>query len=236
MIQFNGTSSGAYGVYVEKYPARPIPARKQEIFSVPGRSGDVIAVEDAWENVEQAYDIYLSAEKAGLPIVSAKVVAWLMQPGYRRLEDDYNPGIFRLAAFAGPVDLQNILNAFGRATVKFNCMPQRFRLTGEAPIALSAAGTVTNPTANSAQPLITVSGAGSGTVTVGSVTVTINEITDGMILDCREGEAYAVSGGSVSNLNTKVSGAFPVLAAGDNAVSWTGGVTGLSLIPRWFDL
>lgn len=237
MIKFNGTSSGAYGVYVEKYPVRPIPARKQEIFSVPGRSGDVIVPEDAWENVEQEYDIYLSAEKTGLPVVSAAVVAWLMQPGYRRLEDDYDSTIFRLANFAGPVDLQNILNAFGRATIKFNCMPQRFLKSGETPVAVAATpGSITNPTAFAAQPLITVSGSGSGSVTIDSVTVTISAITNGMVLDCREGEAYAESGGVVTNLNDKVSGAFPVLSAGTCAVSFNGGVTGLSILPRWFEL
>ncbi|MBR2582370.1 MAG: hypothetical protein IKD61_03135, partial [Oscillospiraceae bacterium] len=62
MIQFNGTRSSALSVFVEKYPPRPIPQRKCERFSVPGRSGDVVAWEDAWENVTQKYSIYLSAE------------------------------------------------------------------------------------------------------------------------------------------------------------------------------
>lgn len=141
MIKFNGTSSGTLGVYVEKYPVRPVPQRKQEVFSVPGLSGDVIVAEDAWENVEQDYDVYLSAEAAGLPAVAGPAVAWLHgAKGYARLEDDYNPDIFRMAAFAGPADLANILNAFGRATIKFNCKPQRFLKSGETPI---APGTVT---------------------------------------------------------------------------------------------
>ena len=141
MIKFNETSSGTLGVYVEKYPVRPVPQRKQEVFSVPGLSGDVIVAEDAWENVEQDYDIYVSAEAAGLPAVAGPAVAWLHgAKGYARLEDDYNPDIFRMAAFAGPADLANILNAFGRATVKFNCKPQRFLKSGETPI---APGTVT---------------------------------------------------------------------------------------------
>lgn len=236
MIQYNGVNSRTLGVIVEQYPVRPIPKRKHEIFSVPGRSGDVIVEEDAWENVNQSYDVYLSAERAGLPLVSAQVVRWLNAGGYQRLEDDYNPDIFRLAAFLGPNDLQNILNAFGRATITFNCMPQRFLKSGETAVTPASGETLTNPTGYPAQPLITVSGSGSGTITVGSKTLTISTITDGMVLDCREREAYAISGGVVSNLNTVVSGEYPILGAGDSAVSWTGGVTGLSIIPRWYEL
>lgn len=237
MIKFNNVSSGTLGVYVEQYPDRPIPQRKHEVFSVPGRSGDIIVMEDAWENVEQSYDIYLSAEAAGLPIVANAVVAWLMgASGYARLEDDYNGEIFRLAAFTGPVDLANILNAFGRATIKFNCQPQRFLKSGETAVNFTQAGTLSNPTGFKAKPLVTVSGSGSGTITLNGSTLTISTITDGMILDCAEHEAYSISGGIVTNLNSKVSGDWPVFGSGSNAVAFTGGVTGLSIIPRWYEL
>lgn len=237
MIQFNGVSSGSLGCYVEHYPARPIPKRKSESFSVPGRSGDVIAAQDAWENVEQSYDIYLSAEAAGLPIVSGRVVEWLMQPrGYARLEDDYNPDIFRMAIFLGSVDLKNTLNAFGRASIKFNCQPQRWLKSGETPWSSAGSEALVNPTGFPALPLIVVHGSGSGTVTVGAATVSISAITDGMVLDCAEGEAYAESGGTVSNLNTAISGDFPVLGAGETAVSFTGGVTAVEITPRWYEI
>lgn len=236
MIQFHGVNSRTLGVIVEQYPVRPIPQRKHEVFSVPGRSGDVIVEEAAWENVNQSYDIYLSAERRGLPLVSAQVVRWLMQSGYKRLEDDYNPDIYRLAVFLGPQDLQNILNEFGRATITFTCKPQRFLKSGETAVTPESGTALTNPTGYPAKPLITVSGNGSGTLTIGSATLTISDITDGMVLDCEEHEAYAESGGVVSNLNTAVSGEYPILGDGDSAVSWTGGVTGLSIIPRWYEL
>ena len=243
MIKFNGISSGTLGVYVEKYPARPVPQRKLETFSVPGRSGDIIIVEPAWENVVQEYDIYLSAETAGLPAVAGPVVAWLHGAnGYAQLEDDYNPDVFRLACFAGPADLANILNAFGRATISFNCKPQRFLKSGETAVPFAAAGSISNPTAFPAKPLISATlSSGSGTITINGSTLSFSisdssVFANGLILDCEEHEAYNLNSGAMVNLNTKVSGDWPELGSGANAVSFTGGVTALSIKPRWFEL
>lgn len=243
MIKYNSVSSGTLGVYVEQYPDRPIPQRKHETFSVPGRSGDIIVMEDAWENVEQSYDIYLSAEAAGLPIVANAVVAWLMgASGYARLEDDYNGEIFRLAAFTGPVDLQNILNAFGRATIKFNCQPQRFLKSGETAVNFTQAGTLSNPTGFKAKPLVAVTtGSGNGTVTINGSTLTFsisnaNYYANDLILDCAEHEAYTTYNGAIVNLNPYFSGDWPVLGSGSNAVDFTGGVTKLAITPRWYEL
>lgn len=235
MIEFNGVRSAALGVFVEKYPPRPIPKRKHEKFSVPGRNGDVIVYEDAWENIVQPYDIYLSAEKPGLPLVAAKVTRWLMTDGYRKLEDEYDRDTFRLAAFLGPVDLENTLNQFGRARIEFDCQPQRFLKSGARAISATKGMTLQNPTGHTARPMLSVYGSGSGTITIGDYSLSLSVITNGMTLDCAEEEAYFYSG-SVLNLNTVVSGAYPKLPAGASRVSWAGGITGLEITPRWYEL
>lgn len=235
MIEFDGVRSTALGVFVEKYPPRPIPKRKHEKFSVPGRNGDVIVYEDAWENIVQPYDIYLSAEKPGLPLVAAKVTRWLMTDGYRRLEDEYDRDTFRLAAFLGPVDLENTLNEFGRARIEFDCLPQRFLKSGARAISATKGMTLQNPTGHTACPMLSVYGSGSGTITIGDYSLSLSVITNGMTLDCAEEEAYFYSG-SVLNLNTVVSGAYPKLPAGGSRVTWAGGITSLEITPRWYEL
>ena len=236
MIEFNGVRSTAVGVFVEKFPPRPIPKRKCETFSVPGRSGDVIVYEDAWENVRQRYDIYLSAEKPGLPLVAARVARWLMQPGYQRLEDEYDRDTFRLAAFSGPTDLENTLNAFGRAAIEFDCQPQRFLKSGWQPSEISSGTVLRNPTGYTARPMIYILGSGAASITMGSRTIAISAIANGMYLDCAEEEAYTIYQGAVYPLNTRISGNYPKLEAGDTAISWTGSISKLILTPRWFEI
>lgn len=233
MIEFHGVRSTALRVFVEHYPQRPIPKRRVERFTVPGRSGDVIAVEDAFENTIQRYDIYLSGEAAGLPLVAAAAAQWLCVPGYQRLEDEYDRDTFRLAQFIGPVDLENLLNEFGRATIEFDCMPQRFLKSGAQALTLTNGATLNNPTGFAAEPLITVHGAGAGTLTVGSATLTLTDCGE-LALDCREEEAYRLTGGAAFNLNSTVIGKYPRLGAGATAFSWSGGVTGVTVIPRWW--
>lgn len=235
MIDYNGVRSTAVGVIVEKYPQRPIPKRKAERFSVPGRSGDVIAVEDAWENVRQRYEIYVSAEGPGLPVVAAAAARWLMQPGYCRLEDEYDRDVFRLAAYLGPVDLENTLNSFGRAAIEFDCDPRRFLKTGDIPAAMTNGGKLLNPTGFTALPLIRVSGSGAGTVTLGGVTVSLTEC-DGVTIDCQEQDCTRLVDSVETNFNSGMTGGFPKLGAGISEVSWTGGVTAVEIVPRWWTL
>ena len=57
-ITFNGQTSTAAGVKaVEYYPALDRPRRKFTKMEVPGRTGDIVLFEDAWEDYEQEYEI-----------------------------------------------------------------------------------------------------------------------------------------------------------------------------------
>lgn len=232
MIFWHGVSSDDVYVVVEHYPARPLPRRKLVTESVPGRSGDLIYVHDAFENVQQRYDIYLSAEERRMPFVSRLAAEWLLQPpGYQRLEDSYDPDVFRLAYYAGGQDVENILNMFGRATVSFSCKPQRFLKAGERTHTFTADGTIVNPSLMAALPLIRVWGVGS--FSVGGTEVTVSQNSDYIDLDCELQDAFR---GAV-NCNGLVQLAdFPALKAGENEVTLGIGITRVEITPRWWIL
>lgn len=231
LIRYNGKSSDAFRLYVEKYPARPVPKRKLEKWSIPGRSGDLIAVQDAFENVTRRYEVYLSAEGPGLAPVAAAAIQWLIEPGWHELEDEYDVDTFCIATYTGETDITNIQNAFGRFVLSFDCWPQRFLKSGARGVSVARGGVLFNPTLYTAEPLIVVQGAGSGTLTVGGTTLTLSDC-NGVTLDCRDEEAWR----GVSNLNTAVSGSYPKLAAGENPVSWSGGINAVEITPRWWTL
>lgn len=231
MIWFNYRSSDDFNVIVEHYPDVVIPSRKSEKVSVPGRNGDLLIQQDAFENVHQRYDIYVSAEEIRLPTITHKIAEWLCVKGYRRLEDSYWKDTFRLASFTGGVEIANILNRFGKATIDFDCKPQRFFKNGDQFINLTNAQILHNPSTFVAKPLIVVQGSGAGTITDGSNVLTLSNCNN-ITIDCDAKQIYQ----GLINLNRYGSGAFPELQPGDTRIIWSGGITGIKLKPRWWTI
>lgn len=234
MISWAGKTSDTLGVIVESYPVRVLPTRSLTATEIAGRNGALVQFDGNWENYEQEYEVYLSAERPGLVRAARAVAEWLEAPvGYQRLEDSYEPDVFRMAYYEGGQDIESILNRFGRATVAFNCKPQRFLKAGEVSKAFMSAGSLNNITRFDALPIITVYGNGAGTVTVNGTTVTISDIDEYVVLDCDLMDAYK---GSVNKNATVSCDEFPKLEPGESAISWTGGVTSLEIVPRWWTI
>ena len=231
MIYFNGKSSDDLGVFVEKCAPRPLPLRKFEKVSIPGRNGDIIYAEDAFENVQQSYEVYLSAKRKKIHNAARAVAQWLCVPGYKKLEDSYDPYVFRMAAFYGGTEIENILNEFGRATLTFDCCPQRFLKIGDYREALENGQKLVNPTGFAALPVLFVNCSDGGTLHVGDDELTIDGYTGEITIDSMEMDCYSDD----DNLNEYVSGPFPKLS-GETEITWEGGITAVQIIPRWFEL
>lgn len=232
---FNGTTSDDFFLYVEQYPNVGIPRRKMQTFSVPGRNGDIILPTDSYENITQEYDIYLSAQRAGmkLPELVRSITRWLCVPGYHELVDSYDPGVFRQAYFAGGLDIENTLQRFGRATIQFSCAPQRFLQPWNESFTLTAATTIGNPGRETAKPEITLHGSGEdGVLNINGNRLVITGTVEGLTLNCEDHEAML---GGVY-VNTQVTGTWPELPAGESSISWSGAITSVTIKPRFFDL
>ena len=80
-----------------------------------------------------------------------------------------------------------------------------------------------------AEPVITVYGSGSITLMVGMTVIELEGISGSITLNSVLQEAYSGTAG----MNNAMSGEFPVLLPGANAISWTGNVTSLKVIPNW---
>lgn len=231
MIWFDKQSSEDLGVYVESYPKRSIPKRKYETVSVPGRNGDILFSQDAFENETREYDIYISAKDVKLHNVAHRVAQWLNRPGYLRLEDTYEPDYYRMAYYTGGADIENYLDEFGRATISFSCLPQRFLKSGEYVMNITKNQYLINPSPYPAKPLIKVTGSGSGTLTIGEKTVNFVGLDSFLFVDSDLQDVYK----NAVNQNSKMTGDFPVLE-GKSQITWTGGITAVQITPRWYEI
>lgn len=235
---FAGRHTSEFNMYVEKRPAQRTAERKRTAVSVSGRSGDLHYTEDAFKNYQQPYECYFHGPKP-MPAVAHAIKDWLHGDGsYQKLQDAYDPECFRMATFVGPMDIENTLNKYGRCIVVFDCAPQCYLHTGQNAVTFRENGVLLNPTFRTAKPLITIYGTGPGTVTVGGRTVTINELADQLTLDCEMQHAYRKVGDAApENKNGTIRAVpFPELGPRENLISWTGDITHIEIVPRWWTL
>lgn len=240
VISWNGIRSDQFGVRIEKYPSRTKPARKVSVYSVPGRSGDIIMPQDAWENVEQKYDLFIGdGEQHSATELFDQVASWLCGPsGYCELWDDFDPDHYRLAYVKDPFSLEPIgLGQDGRSTITFVCKPQRFLLSGKSTVNFTSAGVLFNETAFKARPLIFVGGNGEfGTVTIGETVFTLTQYpSSGLCIDCENMVCKDVNGNKVLTVTSSTS-EYAVLNPGENAIGFTNSVTSLAITPNWFEI
>ena len=235
MIIWAGTSNRDVGMIIEHYPKVILPKFSQEVQQVPGRNGDIILPHGSFLNYEQEYAAFLDAKHIGkLEQVMPKVVDWLLgHPGYQRLEDSYFPDVYRMAYFADGAEFISVFNEYGEGTLKFNCAPEKFYKTGEKSMTITKGQVLRNPSAFDAMPLITVTGSGSGSITFNGVGLSISSIQTSVTIDVKLHKAYNGS----TNRNSTISGSYENMKLGqETTISWSGGVTGVSLIPRWWTI
>lgn len=129
---YNGVNCETLGMFVENFPSRPFPQRKQTVYSVAGRSGDLIVDENAYTNVVQEYDVFVKGGTVSLQDQLSVIAQWLLgHAGYADLTDSYDTSIYRRARVANAVEFLNSLNKYGKATIQFDCEPQRYPTTPE---------------------------------------------------------------------------------------------------------
>ena len=234
-VIFAGTDLSSYGVYISGSGVYNAPERSYEEIIVPGRNGTLYGDEKRMGNVEVTYPAFIHTDfdnnaRALRSFLLSKV-------GYQRLQDTYHPDEFRQAIYHGGTEFEMTqkLDA-GKFDLVFDCKPQRFLLSGEETVTFTSAGTLTNPTAFNAKPMIRAYGVGS--FTIGSTTVTVASLLLGgsfTDFDCDIMEAFC--GNSPRNHAVSITGTndFPVLVPGENAISMDG-ITSIESRPRWFNV
>jgi phage-related protein len=166
-FSFAGMNSEVLSMFISKKPSRMFPERKRKVYNIPGRSGDLIVEQDAYENVIQEYDVYVKKDEIyDMQKYLTLIAQWLVgTKGYAWLTDDFDPTIKRQAMFEGGAEFLNAMNKVGHGTIRFSCKPQRFPINDE--ISEGTAPTTINyaprSDLNPAYPRLTLTGTAATT-------------------------------------------------------------------------
>lgn len=228
---FGGVSSRDAGITLRRPVTVSGATPRVETVSVPGRSGDLHFYDGSYENRELRAECFVLQHQAEKAMTA--IVRWLlMAPDYQRLELASEPEHFRMARIVRGPDRELRAGLLAPFALSFDCKPQRFLKSGEQIITLEAPGTLYN-TGFPALPRITVYGSGEGKLSVGDTVVMLKNIDGHVILDAEVQDAYK---GNANRNSTISAPAFPVLQTGENCVSWSGGITHVNILPRWWTL
>lgn len=226
IFTFDGVTSQSIGLAISGKKTYGASVRDIEAVEIPGRNGDLIIDHGRYSNSQITYSCLLR-DMTKL----AEVRDFLMSHSgaYYTLADDYRPDEYRLAYVSADLNPEVTRENFAIFDVIFTCKPQRFLTSGQTVTTISAGGsaTLTNPTHETALPLITCEA--SGSIVIGDTTITPEAA---MTIDCDTLTAYSGTTSMAGKLQL-ISGVFPTLPPG--TVSVSNSTTGtISITPRWW--
>lgn len=242
LFVFGDLNSADLGLDVSGTDTFDFPERDVSKVSVPGRSGDLIIDNGRYSNVSISYSIKMFNRHDTNEFLErfnrVCTVLKAMQRNYFRLEDSYQPDIFRMAQVDGKIDPNVVENSSGPVYAEFDlnlsCKPQLFLKSGENTFTFTTSGnSIYNPTDNDSKPFIKIYLSGSGTLGVGDETVTIAEGASAFIvLDCYSHMVYE---GTANRASIVTLTDWPVLTAnGLTGITFSGDITKVDIIPRWY--
>lgn len=162
-LEFDGVSSRTYGVYITGEAVYNAPERDVEMVTIPGRNGTYALDRGRFENIEVTYPagIFADTEADFRDAISEFRNFLCSRKGYVRLQDEYNPGEYRMAVYKSGLEVEPAMLRAGEFELVFDCKPQRWLVSGETAVSVTSGDTLTNPTLFEASPLLAVKGYGN---------------------------------------------------------------------------
>ena len=223
---WNGVDCRQFGIHVSEQPPITIPAERSTQTNVPGRPGSLTTLEgeDVYDDLLLTATCFISG-----PVQIPAIAAWLKGSGTVAFAN--RTGGYYKARIVNQIPFEKILrgNPHCSFAVNFRCFPF-FYADNVSDITVTVSGTaITNPGSVYSEPVLTVYGSGDITLMVGTTIVELTDISESIVIDSVLQEAYLGN----TLMNGHMSGGFPVLTPGMNAISWTGTVERVVISPNW---
>lgn len=229
-FKFGEHSTKDFDLVIQAPPTYNFPEKDVTIEHIPGRNGDLIIDNNCWKNTERTYSV-ASIFRPGTDFIanSERLIKWLTSTkGYHRLEDSYDPNVYRMAQYRSSGSLTNYYDQATALNITFECKPQRYLKNGEIAVDFNGhVAVLENPTGYPALPELTIQGINPSDNEVMLITVrnlkenkvtsviTLNKVLSDdpydIILNSELQTVYSLQLGDVNayvNLNEKE---FPVL-------------------------
>lgn len=229
-FNWNGEYSTDYGIHVLQQPIITRPKERSEFVEIPGRSGSLTTLEG--EHIYSDMDLQCTCvidNSANLEAISG----WLKGSG--QVVFATFPDTYYKARVNNQIQFQKVLRNHPHLTfaVPFRCSPFRYSCNEELLKNLKSGDKVLNLGNVPSYPLLEISGAGDISITIGSNTMALTDITDSIIIDNEAKIAYKESSGSRIIQTSHISGEWLSFPEGISKVTYSGRIQKLHITPRW---
>ena len=245
-IKWNNTRSDSLGLIIKKEPNFNKPKRRYQSYSQEAKNGDFVLMDNAWENVIQEYQLFIDMNQVNVSLAEEchLIANWLHSTDdYAELTDSYDTTHYRMAYMVDEIKIENHLNEFATATVRFNCRPEYYLNSGKTATDYTTFPiSITNPTQYDSYPLIKITKTSSGDVGLkfnNSQTIVTGDGKSTVYIDCDKRSVSTSSAGTSNFIKFTASNIFPKLKAGSNSITITEGsdlITKITITPRWWEL
>lgn len=232
-ITYDGVKLSTYGAYCISGTTAGTPTRDITETTIPGRHGSLITDNKRFNNRSFTLTFGIKSE-SGIYAKVDSFAAYMAAhgSGYSVLVDPQMAGTYLLARVSDTITPTvyrgRTTGAAAIISVPMSAKPQRYYDAGKVSSTLSA-GTLNNPTLFPAYPILSITG--TGTLTIGSQTLTVSSNPGTITLHCETMDAY--SGSTNCNSSISYTGQL-VVQPGNNTVT-VSGLT-VTITPRWYTL
>lgn len=237
---FNGQSSLELGIRIKSKNIYSSGKRDLTLVSIPGRDGELVNSNKRFVNSTVSYTCFLPAKSiAELNTKIRNVKKWLFVDSdqYHELTDSYDPTFMRYAIFNSKLDIADEANRIGTFTITFSCKPFRYLVSALTSEEVNSGDTLYNPFPFASKPYIKITGSGN-------ITLSISNSKGTQVYQFKNVSGYVECDSELMNCyksttlknNDFVADQFPSLEYGNNVISWTGTVTNVEIITRWWCL
>lgn len=225
----DGKNSLDYGIHIPELPSITRARERVEVKTALGRSGSLIIREGTEE--KPVHDRYIKTFEIVIKDNTKieTVAAWLTGCGEFIFSNELNRKY--MGYISEQFELSRMFRAWHKGVLSIEVDPYKYAVPSAADVKfLKPGGIIENPGTVYALPVITVSGSGSGTISINGDDHIINPITDGMVINSDTMQVFKDS----TNLNEALySDDFPWLKVGRNNIVLNGGITQIMITPRW---
>lgn len=206
----------------------PVPVAKLRVTEkvVSGRDGVLTISDGSYEGQEINSIVYLNPN--GNMRNQDTAIKWLSGSGELVLEQA--PDRYFKARVSNLISVsQFIANEAYKFPLYFKCEPFGYLFSGNNKLNVTQPQSVVNAGTVHSLPIITVYGSGNITLTVNKQVVKLTSVDGSLTMDSELQECVK----GLEDYGEKMEGDYIVLEEGANAISFTGNVSKIEIIPRW---